>query len=172
MEVLQIFQIVVHWLHVVAAVLWVGATVALSVLVMPVAASLPPEQHRRFGRALAPRLTRFFAIVAGLVMLLGLIRGTVLGPIQSVGVLFGTAYGWTWLAALVITAGLMFIGARFVGPTTERMYADDSLWSAAPGQRPSAGLDAHLQLLRTLGLIEMAGFGVVIVLMVLMRFGL
>jgi copper resistance protein D len=169
---MDVLQIVVQWLHVLAGVLWFGGAVAVNLLVLPSMTVLPPEHQRRFGRALTPRLSRFFSIVAGIVMLMGILRGTVFGPIRGLDTLFGTAYGLTWLAALVLTIGLAVIGARFVGPTAERMYADDSLWSFGPGQPPPAGLQAHIQLLRTIGTIELAGFLVVFTLMILMRFGL
>jgi putative copper export protein len=171
---MEALQIAVHWLHVVAAILWVGTGVTVTMLVMPLLAGLPPEQQRPIGRRLAPQLSRFYSIVAGVVFLLGILRGTVFGPIRGVDTLFGTPYGLTWLAALVLTIGLMVLGARFAGPTFERMYADDSLWSGAggPAGAPGAGLQAHAQLLRTLAVIELVGFAVVITLMILMRFGL
>src|SRR5688572_1098415 len=169
---MDIFQIVVQWIHVLAAILWVGGFAAINFLVFPSLTVLPPEQQRRFGRALAPKLSRFFSIVAGTVMLFGIIRGTLLGPIKGLDILFATPYGLTWLAALIITIGLAVIGARIVGPTAERMYNDDSLWDFGPGQPPPAGLLAHVQLLRTVGMIELVGFLVVFTLMILMRFGL
>ena len=167
-----IFQIVVQWIHVLAGILWFGGTVLVNVLVFPTITVLPPEQQRRYGRAISPKFKRYFSIVAGTVMLFGIIRGTLLGPIKGLDILFGTSYGWTWLAALILTIGLAVIGARVVGPTAERMYNDDSLWDFGPGQPPPAGLMAHVQLLRTVGIIELAGFLVVFTLMILMRFGL
>ena len=170
--VMQILQIIVQWVHVLAGILWFGGGVAINMLVFPAMQVLTPEQQRRMGRALTPKLGRFFQTVAIVVLLMGIIRGTVLGPITNLGILFGTAYGWTWLTALVLTIGPGFIGGRYVGPTSERMYADDSLWNFGPGQPPPAGLMAHVQLLRTIGMIEMVGFLLVFTLMILMRFGL
>ena len=41
--------------------------------------------------------------------------------------------------ALLLTIGLAVIGARVVGPTSERMYGDNSLWEFGPGgRRPPA----------------------------------
>jgi copper resistance protein D len=169
---MDIFQLIVQWVHVLAGILWLGGFAAINFLVFPSMMALPPEQQRRYGRAISPRLSRYFSIVAGTVMLFGLIRGTLLGPIKGLDILFGTAYGLTWIAALILTIGLAVIGARVVGPTAERMYNDDSLWEFGPGQPPPAGLTAHVQLLRTVGMIELAGFLVVFTLMILMRFGL
>jgi uncharacterized membrane protein len=167
-----VLQIIVHWVHVLSAILWVGGFAIINFMVFPSIPVLPPEQQRRFGRVLAPKLKTFFSVISGIVMLFGLIRGTLLGPIKGLDILFGSAYGLTWLAALILTIGLGVIGARVVGPTAERMYGDDSLWEFGPGQPPPAGLLAHVQLLRTVGWIESLGFLVVFTLMILMRFGL
>jgi copper resistance protein D len=172
---MDIFQIIVQWLHVLAAILWFGGAVAINVLVFPATAVLEPKAQRRFGQALTPGLSRFFSIVAGLVMLLGIVRGTLLGPIKGLDILFGTPYGLSWLAALILTIGLAVIGARYVGPTAERMYGDDELWEFGPGfpdQHAPSGLLAHQQLLRTISLVELFGFLVVFTLMIFMRFGL
>jgi len=167
---MDVFQMVVQWLHVLAGVLWVGGAVFFSVLIMPSFGVLPPEQQRRFGKALTARMTPYFQASAGIVMLMGIIRGTLLGPIKGLDVLFGTAYGQIWLAALILTIGLAVLGARFAGPTARRMYSDDSLWDFGPGQPPPAGLMAHVQLLRTLSIIELLGFAIVFTLMILLRF--
>ena len=77
MDAGQVVQIVVQWVHVLAGILWLGGTVLFSLLVLPTIDVLPPVQQRRFGRALVPRLSRYFSIVAGVTMLMGLIRGRV-----------------------------------------------------------------------------------------------
>jgi putative copper export protein len=165
-----LFVVIVQWLHVLAAVLWFGGAVFLSLLLMPTFPVLPPEQQRRFGRALTAKTGPFFQVAAIVVLLMGIIRGTLLGPIKGVDVLFGTVYGQIWLAALILTIGLVVLGARFVGPTAERMYQDDSLWDFGPGQPPPAGLMAHVQLLRTLSIIDLLGFLIVFTLMIMLRF--
>ena len=167
---MEYLVIIVQWVHVLAAILWVGGFAVINFLVFPSIPTLPPEQQRRFGRALSPKLKTYFSVVSGIVMLFGIIRGTLLGPIRGLDVLFGTPYGWMWLASLILTIGLAVLGARVVGPTAERMYFDDSLWEFGPGQPPPAGLMAHVQLLRTVGLIETVGFLVVFTLMIGMRF--
>ncbi|CAA9210108.1 MAG: hypothetical protein AVDCRST_MAG77-2006 [uncultured Chloroflexi bacterium] len=163
---------VVHWVHVVSAVLWVGGGIVSSLLILPVLTALPPADQRRIGRAIATRMNRFYPAVAGVTFLFGLIRLLLVGYTTGWDRLIGTPYGHTWMTALVLTLLLMVLGARFTGPTSLRMYSDDSLWRFGPGEAPPAGLMAHVQLLRTLSLIEIAGFAVVIFLMVLMHFGL
>jgi len=96
----DIFQIVVQWIHVLAGLMWFGGAIVINMLVFPSILVLTPDQQRRFGRELSPKLSRFFSIVAGIVILFSIIRGTLLGPIKGLDVLFGTPYGLTWLAAL------------------------------------------------------------------------
>lgn len=168
---MDILQIVVHWIHVLAGIIWFGGTLVVNLLVTPALNVLPPDQQRRLGRQLAGSLRRYYSAAAGVAMLFGILRGTLFGPIKGPDMLFGTAYGLTWLASLILTIGLAFIGSRYSAPTAERMYRDDSLWGFGPNEAPPAGLVAHVQLLRTIGLIELAGFFVVFTLMVFMRFG-
>jgi hypothetical protein len=53
------------------------------------------------------------ALSGSLVVLLGLVRGTALGPIRSRDTLLGTAYGVTWLVALFIALFLTIWGAKW-----------------------------------------------------------
>ena len=102
---------------------------------------------------------KVFPIVAVLVILLGIVRGTIFGPIQSLDALFGTAYGWTWLVALVATVGLIVNGARNIGRGCEPLPHTPAAPAAAAGRRRYSTIDLGL-------------FGLVFTCMILMRFGL
>jgi uncharacterized membrane protein len=105
-------QFVVQWLHVLLGILWFGYALSMYFLVSPALMQLPEHQGRITNSRLGAIGKRVFPVVAILVLLLGIVRGTVFGPINSLEDLFGTAYGWTWLVALVATLGLVFTGAR------------------------------------------------------------
>ncbi len=47
------------------------------------------------------------------ILILGLVRGTIFGPVQSLGFLFGTAYGITFLIAF-LAAVATFLWGHFV----------------------------------------------------------
>lgn len=96
--------------------------------------------------------------MAPLVILLGIVRGTVFGPIDSIDALFGTAYGITWLVALVVSIGLVVNGARNIGPATTALK--DAPDFAAAGAR-----------LQRFAQIDLVGFLIVFTCMILMRFG-
>jgi uncharacterized membrane protein len=157
----------VQWLHMVAGMLWVGGAVFFDLIVVPSTTVLMPAQQRALGGYLGARAGRFFAIVGAATLLLGIVRGTVVGPIHSLGAL-SSPYARTWLVALAVTIGLSIWGALVLGPAAERLYADDDLWAPAPAGDPAPDLAARIRRLALLGRVQLAGFAVVITCMVLM----
>ena len=125
-----------------------------------------PALRKSFADPCDPALTHFlrratpvFAIAGASTVLLGVLWGTVFGPIRSWSVLFGTPYGNTWLVALlvaIVTANLGGTGRLLEKSITSR----DSAWLA-----PS-------RLTTTLEWVEMLGFATILCCMVLMKFGL
>lgn len=138
----------VQWLHVLLGIFWFGFALSMYFMVAPALARMPEGHQRDVNGALGAMGARVFPIVSGLVLLLGIVRGTVFGPITSLEALFGTAYGITWLVALFVTIGLMVNGARYLGPAFEGIR-----------DAPDVAIDMVL-------------FGVVFTCMILMRFGL
>lgn len=152
------FQFVVQWLHVLLGVLWFGYALSMFFLVSPALAELPEAQGRITSARLGAIGAKVFPIVAVLVLLLGVLRGTILGPIDSLDYLFGTAYGWTWLVALVGTLALFYTGARHIGPLFE-------------GLKDAPDYGASAAKLRRVSAIDLGIFVVVFTCMILMRFG-
>jgi putative copper resistance protein D len=163
--------VVVQWLHVAFAIAWVGGTLAMAVLVAPAAAGLPLESRRAVGRRLAARAGAFYAVAGTGTLLLGIVRGTLLGSLRSVPSL-ATPYGLTWLVALVITVGLAMMGALVVGPAFDRMHADDRLWAPLADGEAAPALTRAARRLDLLSRAELAGFGLVLGCMVLMSVGM
>ena len=149
----------VQWLHVLLGITWFGYAITMHFLVTPPLTKLPDAQQRDIFFRLGEVGAKVFPIVAVLVILLGIVRGTIFGPIQSLDALFGTAYGWTWLVALVATVGLIVNGARNIGPGFEAL-ADTPDFPAAAAR------------LRRYSTIDLGLFGLVFTCMILMRFGL
>ena len=152
-------QFGVQWLHVLLGIAWFGYALSIYFFVTPAVVALAePAQRDAWGR-LETLAARVLPGLAGLVVLLGILRGTVFGPIDSLDDLFGTAYGVTWLVALIVTIGLVVHGARFLGPATV-------------GLRDAPDLEKAAARVRRLGTADLAGFAVVFTCMILMRFGL
>jgi uncharacterized membrane protein len=146
----------VQWLHVLLAIVWFGYAISMYFLVSPALAEIPESQGRITNARLAQIGTRVFPIVSLLVVLLGILRGTVFGRIQSIDALT-TTYGIVWIIALVTTLGLFFTGARFISPMFEGL-------KDAPDYR------AAIERLRAVSRIDLGLFGIVFTCMILMRF--
>lgn len=99
---------IVQWVHVLLGVLWFGYALSMYFLISPTLMELPEAQGRITNSSLASVGGRVFPIVGLLVLVLGILRGTVFGPINSFEDLFGTTDGWTWLVALTGTVALFY----------------------------------------------------------------
>jgi uncharacterized membrane protein len=152
--------LLVQWLHILAGVIWFGGYVLIDFALWPALLRQPAPEARATFVVIAKYVGPLMALSGSLVVLLGIVRGTVLGPIKSLDALFGTAYGLTWLAALVIALFLSVWDARWhdrlVGPAWE----GDQL-------RPGA-----IERQRAATILEIACFGAIPVCMVLLGGGL
>jgi uncharacterized membrane protein len=150
------FTVAVQWFHVLLGITWFGYAISLYFLVGPALAELPEDQGRITNSRLGEIGRRVFPIVSVLVLLLGILRGTVFGRIQSFDALL-TTYGIVWLIALVFTLGLIFTGARYMGPALE-------------GIRDTPDYRATGERIRAISRIDLGLFGIVFTCMILMRF--
>lgn len=160
--------VVVQWLHVLLGMLWFGNALVLDVIVIPAINRLPIVRQREISSYIGSRATPIFHVVVPLIIALGFIRGTLLGPIKSVDYLLGTAYGLTWLTALVVTILTYLFGLFVIIPALRRMYA-------APVDldgTPTPELTAAIGRVKRLVTLELLGFLVIFTCMILMRFGL
>ena len=129
----------VHWIHVFLGIFWFGTILYSRLILFPAFRTLPKETETAVRRAMvsgnARRYTYVFAFGT---VIFGVIRGAIIGVFSQLD----TAYGITYLAALVIgVAMLMFnFAPGFSHPIFRKLYV--------------------------------AGFPVMFTLMVLMRFGL
>ncbi|HVC76312.1 MAG TPA: hypothetical protein VND96_07335 [Candidatus Micrarchaeaceae archaeon] len=160
-------QIGTLWLHVLGGILWFGGDVYANLVVTPVLATLPPQQQRRVGHLLRERGERVIFPIALATIALGVVSGTVFGPVRSGEVLFGTLYGVTWLVSFIVAVGVALWDPLVLDRQVERVLEDDRSW--VPGEEKGP-----LVLHRAFGLflIELSGFLVIFSAMILMRFGL
>ena len=137
------------------------------VIVIPAISRLPIVTQRIVAAQIGARATPIFKAVVPLIILLGFIRGTLLGPIQSADALLGTAYGWTWLTSLVLTIGVYAWGFVVLEPALHRMAAAPISEDGSPTPELAAATD---RVKRLVGL-ELLGFLAIFSCMILMRFG-
>jgi uncharacterized membrane protein len=156
------FTIVVQWLHVLLGIFWFGSALYLDFIFVPVLINLPIETQQQIGGRLAMRSDRIITAVSILVILLGFVRGTLLGELHSVQAVLGTAYGVTWLIALLVALALFTYGQIVLRPTLQRL-------NKAPSP---AEFSAIVERIRVLVLLELLFFVVIFTCMILMRFGM
>jgi hypothetical protein len=124
--------------------MWFGTTLFLALILIPTLTTFPISQQREFNAKLIPNMTRIIAPTALAVVLLGLLRGTVFGPVRSFEFLFGAAYGWTFLIALLLAVATILWGQFVTGRNAEKLAA---LPLGADGQ-PGPEYTAHSTLVR------------------------
>lgn len=150
--------VIVQWLHVLLAIVWFGYAIAMFLFIKPVVDKLPEESQRDLNFRFGERTARAMPFIALGVLILGIVRGTVFGQVNSFNALT-TAYGITFLVALLGTLALIFNGARNMGPA----------FSALRTTPDFAGTAVRLQRYAQFDLVL---FTVVFSCMILMRFGL
>lgn len=102
-------------------------------------------------------------------LVLGVVRGTVYGPVHSVDAL-GTRYGIVWMGALVIRLAVFVTGGRLTSPAARSLLDDDDVWETAEDGSPSAELAARITRVRRGFRLELVGIVVVLALMPVLRF--
>ena len=161
-------MVLVQWLHVLLGILWFGNALVLDVIVIPAINRPSIVSQRQVAALIGARATPIFHVVVPLIIVLGIIRGTLLGPIKSVDILLGTAYGLTWLVALTVTVLTYFWGLLIIVPGLRAMEAAPI---NADGS-PTLELERATDRLKLLVSLELIGFFMIFTCMILMRFGL
>ena len=164
-------QFVVQWLHVGLGIVWFGTVLYTAIILIPAISRLPLSEQRRVGSLIGEQGFKVIRPVAGAVILLGLIRGTLFGPIKSLDALT-SAYGITWLVGLAFAVGAYFWAERMVAPALERMNAIPEAQALGPDGAPTPLLAAAVGVVKRNAVLELGFFAVIFTCMILMRFGL
>ena len=118
--------LVLQWLHMLAGITWFGGYLFLDVVLWPTLLRLPVKQAKMTSDLIGKFAGPVMATSSTLVVLLGIIRGALLGPITSFSFLFGSSYGITRLVALAVSVILFIWGA----------LAQSSHWPGLEGRWP------------------------------------
>lgn len=148
---------VLLYLHILGAIFWFGSSLFMQVFMVPALRAMQFEAQKPWMMAITGRYGRVVGPLAGLTILLGLLRGIAAGVLGHLG----TPYGLTFLASIVVAAYVGVMGGRFIGPTAEKMAA-----STTP-----QGVLTGLGQISRYGRFEIGGFLVVLALMVAMGAG-
>jgi uncharacterized membrane protein len=158
----------VQWLHVLLGILWFGNSLVLAAIIIPAINRLPLVAQREIGSYIGDRAQRVLEFVAPAVIVLSTIRGTLLGPIKNVDTMLGTAYGLTWLVALIVAILTHIWGRSVIKAGVHAM----NLAPINPDGTATAELEAATRRVKLLVSLELIGFFVIFTCMILMRFGL
>ena len=157
---MTVLTFTVQWLHVILGIFWFGSNLYVDTVLIPTLNNLPLKEQQKIGGLIGPRTSRVLVPVGLTVVALGILRGTVVGRLHTLEAVFGTAYGLTWLIALLLSIGIIFWGLLVLKPRAEALNA---------AQSPEA-YGAAVNQLKVLTLVEIAGFVAVFTCMILMRF--
>jgi uncharacterized membrane protein len=160
----------VQWLHVILGVMWFGTVLYNAAILIPALRSLPLTKQREFGAAVGRQGFRVIPPVAIAVIVLGILRGTVFGPIKSLEAL-GTAYGITWLVALALAIGAYFWAELVIKASLDRMNAIPEADAIGPDGQPTPALVAAIDDAKRKTVLELGFFLAIFTCMILMRFG-
>ena len=160
--------VVVQWLHIVFGIIWFGNALVVALILIPTLNPLPIPTQRDIGQRYGDRATRIFNVVGPTVIALGILRGTLLGPLKTVDDVLGTAYGLTWLVALIAAVGVFLWGRYAIGGALARMNAA----TLNPDGTATPELEHATSRVKLVAVLELIGFFVIFTCMILMRFGL
>ena len=146
---------VVLFFHIAAAIAWFGSSIFITAVMLPALRRMSAGGRDEYIKALTVASKRFFPIAGGLTVLLGIVRGLLFGLDLN------SAYGKTYVAAAVFGVGLLVYGAVVTGGNVGRMAAA----TAGPAQEVALERGARF------GRFELAGFFVLLAMMIAMRFG-
>jgi uncharacterized membrane protein len=164
--------IVIQWLHVLLGIFWFGSTLYLDVVVIPAVLTLPLEQQRSVSKPLTRFSNRVLIPAAILVIILGLVRGTIFGPVKTWSFLFGTAYGLTFLIASLAAVATFLWGRFAVDRAAQHLETFPLMEVMKSGGTVALAFAAQVQRVKLLALLQLLGFFIIFTCMILMRFGL
>jgi len=107
------------YLHILGAIFWFGSGLMLQLIFIPALKNLPYEAQHPWLQALSANYSRIIGPVGGVTVLLGILRGVFAGVLGSLS----TPYGITFVVAFVLAIPVIIVGARFIGPTAEKLAA-------------------------------------------------
>ena len=113
---------IVHWLHVFFGVFWFGTILYTRLILFPSLATLPKDKEQAVREAmLQGRGRQFTMLFAYGTVILGIVRGAMTGIFARLD----TAYGITYLAALLIGVVMLiylFAPLPFKHPVLPKLY--------------------------------------------------
>lgn len=164
----QLFRLVIQYLHVFAAILWIGGGFYTLLVQLPGMLAAPPQARGPVVAQIAPRQIRYILRVAELTLLTGILNVIATGRVRQ----FMDPLGQRWTIVLglgiLLAFGLYGLVRATVVPWTYRMLALGPK-AAAGDAEAAAEIPRIVQRMRTIGKVQIAIGALIILAMVAAR---
>jgi uncharacterized membrane protein len=158
----ELFRLATQFLHVLAAILWIGGGFYTLFVQLPAVLAAPPAARGPVMAQLAPRQIFYTLRVAELTIATGFLNVFASGRAQQLAEPFGSRWAAVILLGMLLAIGLYVLVRVTVVPWTQRMLALGP--KAAAGDAAAAAEAASLLTrVRTVGRVQI-GIGLLIIL--------
>lgn len=165
----QLPLIVVQWLHVLSAVLWIGGGSYTLFVQLPALMSLAPAARGPVMAQLAPRQMTYLLRVAEITLATGLLRVVVSGRGQELSAPFSNRWAASMTIGVLGAVAIYALIRAIVKPATERLLG---IGRRVESGEPAAAAEAPALVarIRSVARVQIGVGFAVILLMVLARF--
>lgn len=154
------------WIHIFSAIIWVGGILFVGWGVFPAARKLPYTIQRKFFLSLMKWTHTLFSVAGLIVILSGVLLGTIFGTLKSWHVIVSSTYGNIWLTALIIAIISLLWGMFVAYPLAMNLFNKKATWENA-----DIGYEKRIWKLLiqyvAIESVEIIGFAILIYLMVI-----
>ncbi|MCB0719062.1 MAG: hypothetical protein KDD65_11495 [Bacteroidetes bacterium] len=118
-------QVLVTWLHVASGIVWVGGYIFATVIVWPSLMRRPPKVALEVFDSINKPISSLMGGAAQAVFWIGLLRGTVFGPIKSFHQMVTTGYGHLFMTSIILTIAAVVISAVSAARLRDHVFDGD-----------------------------------------------
>jgi uncharacterized membrane protein len=164
----ELFRLITQFLHVLAAILWIGGGFYTLLVQLPALLAAPPAARGPVSAQLAPRQIFYILRVAELTLATGFLNLFASGRAQQLSEPLGSRWAIVILIGMLLAIGLYSLVRATVVPWTRRML---TLGPKAAGGDAAAAAEAGrlLDRIRMVGRIQLAIGTIIILAMVTAR---
>jgi uncharacterized membrane protein len=159
----ELFRLITQFLHVLAAILWIGGGFYTLFVQLPAVLAAPAAARGPVMAQLAPRQIFYILRVAELTIATGFLNLFASGRAQQLEQPFGSRWALVMLLGMLLAIGLYVLVRVTVVPWTRRMLALGPK-AAAGDAEAAAEAGSLLSRVRTVGRVQIA-IGLLIILM-------
>ena len=168
---MALVQMLVMYIHIGAAIMWIGGLAYLRFILLPALTRAAPEVRGPLMVDLGPRTVRFILRVAEITITAGIVNTFLAGKVMSMSQFFTTQWGFVIFLGFVMTLVIYILGQAVTRPTTLRIAA--TIRAVAAGRAPAdapALVEALAARQRNVLTVQLALGAAVVLMMAVARF--